>query len=282
MCKLLLNASYPASGTTSLFYTLWSNKYGHGGGVKESQYLLHIQSPEIYKDRGKLHKSKSKYGKGMPRPWVLPDQLFKTNHSFDHRKPDISKYIDYYLNLWEDVKDEYESVLDFSNAEQQLSESFMLSIKDELLKYFDIKVVMILRDPISRLWSYSNRRSKCEGGTPQSIIKNYYDDPNLSYSEKYKRYVRVWGEERVKVIISEQFYSGDTQPLSDFLDYRITPTYNNIIDLSHMKNEMYSQWCEIDEEALKYASNSMHWVYKEFENTFGYIPDQWIDTQFYK
>ena len=35
MCKLLLNAGYPASGTTSLYYTLWSNKYGHGGGVKE-------------------------------------------------------------------------------------------------------------------------------------------------------------------------------------------------------------------------------------------------------
>ena len=273
--KLLLNAGYPSSGTTSLYYTLWSNKYGHGGGVKESNYLLHIQSPQVEKDREKLHQSKKKYGKGMYRPWGLPNKVF-TNHSFNHTNPSIDKYIDYYLKLWEDIKDEYVSVLDFSNAEQQLTEEFMLSIKDELLKNFDIKVVMTLRDPIRRLWSLCNRKSLTEGGTPLSHMK--FDDPNLSYTDKYKKYVRVWGENNVKVIINEEFYAGHTNSLSHFLNYDIKPKYSNITRLSKMKDDMYSQWCDLDKDTWKLAYNNMKWIYDEYNN----IPKVWRGTGFYK
>ena len=266
--KLLLNAGYPSSGTTSLYYTLWKNKYGHGGGVKESNYLLHVQSPQIEKDREKLHQRKISYGKGVYRPWSLPDKVF-TNHSFDHKNVSINKYIDYNLKLWEDIKGEYKSILDFSNSEHQLTEKFMMSIKDELLKNFNIKIVMMLRDPIRRLWSHCNRKSISEEGTPQSHMK--FDDPNLNYIEKYQRYVRVWGKDNVKVIISEEFYTGHTQPLSDFLGYNIKPFYNDINHLWKMKDDMFSNWCKLDQETWEHAYENMKWIYDEWHP----MPVQW-------
>ena len=277
--KLLLNAGYPSTGTTSLYYTLWNNKYGHGGHWKENEYLMFIQSPHLFEIRNKVHKNRIKFGEGVDRPWELPNNFF-----MNHQTPifpyftegfKLEKYIAYYIDLWERIKNEYESLLDFSNAEHQLSEKFMTSIKEDLLKNFDIKIVMTLRDPIHRLWSFSNRRSLTQGGKPQSWMKKYFDDRDMSYTDKYKKYVRVWGKDNVKVIINEDFYAGHTQPLSDFLGYNIAPTYDQLSYLSEMKNKVYSNWCEIDMKTWKNAFENMSWVYDEFEKTFGYIPHQW-------
>tara|TARA_B100001109_G_scaffold159809_1_gene130066 strand:+ start:513 stop:1373 length:861 start_codon:yes stop_codon:yes gene_type:complete len=277
--KLLLNAGFPSTGTTSLYYTLWTNKYGHGGHCKENDYLINLQSPHLFEIRNNIKKNNINFSEGVERPWDLPQNVFLNYQTsifpLDIENLKIEKYIVYYLDLWERIKDEYQSIMDFSNTEQQLSEKFMLSIRENLLKNFDIKIVMTLRDPINRLWSFSNRRSLTQGGDPQSWMKKYFDDSNISYSGKYKRYVRVWGEDNVKVIINEDFYAGQTQPLSDFLEHDMAPTFNEISHLSNIKRKVYSNWCEIDLKTWKDAFENMSWVYDEFEKTFGYIPDQW-------
>ena len=277
--KLLLNAGYPSSGTTSMYYTLWNNKYGHGGHWKENQYLLFLQSPYLFENRKKIHKNSVKFGEGEMRPWDLPRNIFMDYHTpilpFTTKKFKLEKYIAYYLDLWERIKGEYKSMLDFSNAKHPLSEKFMLSVRDELLKNFDIKAVMTLRDPIHRLWSYCNRRSLTQGGKPQSYMKIFFHDLSLSYVEKYQRYVRVWGKDNVKVIINEDFYAGHTQPLSDFLEYDISPTFNHVTDLYDIKHKVYNNWCKIDIKTWTNAFENMSWVYDEFEKTFGYIPHQW-------
>ena len=58
--KLLLNAGYPSTGTTSLYFTLWNNKYGHGGHWKENEYLMFLQSPHLFESRKKIHKNRIK------------------------------------------------------------------------------------------------------------------------------------------------------------------------------------------------------------------------------
>lgn len=277
--KLLINAGYPSTGTTSLYYTLWSNKYGHGGHWKENEYLMFIQSPHLFEIRNKIHKNRIRFGDGVVRPWALPDNIFMNYQTpilpYAIGEFKLEKYISYYLDLWERIKGEYQSMLDFSNAEHQYSEKFMLSIREELLKNFDIKIVMTLRDPIHRLWSFSNRRSLTQGGKPQSYMEKYFHDSDMSYLKKYKKYVRVWGEERLKVIINEDFYAGHTQPLSDFLGYTIAPTFNQINNLFDIKHKVYNNWCKIGIETWRDAFENMSWVYDEFEKTFGYIPDQW-------
>ena len=272
--KLTINASYRASGTTSLYYTLWENNYGHGGGVKDNQYLMFLQSPHLIESRRILHKNKKKFGEGMPRPWVLPDEIF-LDHHFKQNELTLDNYINYYLGLWEDIKGNYESLLDFSNTQEPLSEKFMKSVKDKLLEYFDIKFVMILRDPVYRLWSHCNRLSIEGAGTPQTLMEKNYNDPYYSYCDQYMRYVKVWGEEKIKIIINEDFYKGKTQSLSEFLNWNIKPSYKDVSHLSKIKDSEYNSWCNLDVETWKYSMHNMEWVYEEFEKMFGYIPDQW-------
>jgi len=91
----------------------------------------------------------------------------------------------------------------------------------------------------------------------------------------YERHVKVWGKEKVKFIISEDFFKGETQSLSNFLGFDILPP---IIK----SNKTYSMKYDIDFETWRYAYKKFKWLYDEFENTFGFIPDAWIDTGFYK
>tara|TARA_B100000902_G_scaffold135629_1_gene133935 strand:- start:223 stop:1101 length:879 start_codon:yes stop_codon:yes gene_type:complete len=278
--KLLLSAGLPASGSTSLYYTVWNNKYAHGGAMKESNYLLSIEFPEKFKQNNEDHKNKKGFGMGVDRLWVMPSEVFDSSFIEDVGfnalcSSSLEKYINYNLKLWETVKDNFESVTDFSNSNRQLTEKFMMSIRDELLKYFDIKVVMIFRDPIRMVWSACNRRSKLGEGLPESIIEQYFYHPNVRYVDLYERYVRVWGKDRVKFIINEDFYKGDMQPLSKFLEFPISPTYKNITHLSSLKEKVYSQWCDLGYETWKYAYENMKWVYDDFENNFGYMPSDW-------
>ena len=278
--KLLLSAGLPSSGSTSLYYTVWDNNYAHGGVLKENNYLLSIQSPERFKQNRK----KKDFGKKIDTPWKTNSEFFNpslseehyTNVSFDALcSSSLEKYINYNLKLWEDVKDNFQSVADFSNSNRHLTEEFMMSIRDELLKYFDIKVVMIFRDPIRMVWSTCNRRSKLGEGSPESILEKNFDHPNLKYVELYEKYVRVWGKDKVKLIINEDFYKGDTKSLSKFLEFNILPTYKKITHLSSLKEKLYSQWCNYNYETWKYAYENMKWVYENFENNFGYIPSDW-------
>ena len=47
----------------------------------------------------------------------------------------------------------YDGVTDFTNANQKLDPFFLRDIKPRLDEHFDIKVVMIFRDPARRLFS---------------------------------------------------------------------------------------------------------------------------------
>lgn len=281
--KLLLSAGLSTSGSTSLYYTIWNNKYAHGGVVKESNYLYRIQSPKEWEQNKEHNKNKKQFSKDIDKPWKLEDvsNIFNTSlsekhiHEYLHTKVSLEKYINYNLRLWEEVKDNFQSVADFSNRNSQLTGQFMMSIRDELLKYFDIKVVMIFRDPIRKLWGICNRRSKWGEGSPESILKKYIDYPNVNYVDLYERYVRVWGKHRVKFIINEDFYKGDVQPLSDFLEFPISSSYQDIKYLDDIKGRVYSDWCDIDYETWNYAYNNMKWVYENFENNFGCIPSDW-------
>ena len=70
----------------------------------------------------------------------------------------IQKYVDYHLAHWENIKDNYQSLVDFNNSNGMLSQDFLNKNIPILQKYFDIKVVMIFRDPVKRIWSLRNYR----------------------------------------------------------------------------------------------------------------------------
>lgn len=287
--KLLLSVNRSSCGTTSLYHTIWNSKYAHGGIVKESQYLYRIQSPYWQREIDTYHKNKPWSEVRIVKPWSIPKDVFKTSLNeeaiddyFRNEERSLGKYVKYYHRLWETVKDDFQSVADFSNMNGELTEEFLMSIKDELVNDFDVKVIMIFRDPIRRLWSICNRRSGWENVTPESLLEKYTDanykpikHPFIRYVDMYERHVKVWGKEKVKFIISEDFFKGETQSLSNFLEFDILPPVIK-------SDRTYSMKYDIDSETWRYAYKKYKWLYDEFENTFGFIPDAWIDTGFYK
>ena len=91
--------------------------------------------------------------------------------------------------------------------------------KDQLLEHFDIKVMMIFRDPIRRLWSSSlcDRKNMTWNGKVEYFAR---------YVDIYKKYVNVFGKERVMPLIMEEIWE-DPTPLSDFLSYKIEKMHVN-------------------------------------------------------
>ena len=71
------------------------------------------------------------------------------------------------------------------------------------------------------------------------------------------------------------FFKGETQSLSNFLEFDILPPVIK-------SDRTYSMKYDIDSETWRYAYKKYKWLYDEFENTFGFIPDAWIDAGFYK
>ena len=65
----------------------------------------------------------------------------------------MSDYISYYYKVWEHVKSEYSSVGDFSNTFAAMDESFLEIIRDDILNAFDLKITIIFRDPVRRLYA---------------------------------------------------------------------------------------------------------------------------------
>ncbi len=270
---LLLNSGTAFSGTSPLHFTLcMTNKYAHTGLCKEDFYLFSLQE-------------------GIEIPFK-PDTTGKkpTELTIHHGKEildgerSIDKYISYYKSLSEHLTD-YKAVADFSNQNACLTEEFMLSIRDKLLEVFDIRVIMVFRDPVRRLFSVANRNAPTD---PQDYIKRMCVgklEPNAYYSDIYTRHCNVWGEEKVHPIIMEEFWAGDTRPLAEFLEFPFTKIHPNVYypDMGSRAPHypyLMDQWSsdveDLDLATQMFVLEHMDHVYSDFAKTFGRIPEVWM------
>ena len=149
-------------------------------------------------------------------------------------------------------------------AQFDCSVQFLESVKEEICKSFNVKVVMVVRDPVRRLFSLSNRVCRIASlddwysNVKDSIMleeKMFFQfmskgtinkmDPKelimlaskpdrvatCDYSGRFKKMQHVFGEENCHCIIMEQFFSGDEkskQDLSNFLEYEIDKVHENV------------------------------------------------------
>ena len=300
---LLMNVGTSFSASSPLHYTLgWDNKYCHTGHTKEHQYLYITQvgrkawgRRNAAKKREKRRREEIEQGGFTSKPDVLTGENPLIKNKFDvteFYKGDycIETYIDYYNNLWECVKGEYAAVGDFSNQGFVLSEEFMLSIKDKLLEAFDIKITMIFRDPVRRLFSCTSKTCQHYSDMPPLEYFKYRIendmDKNAYYHETYERFVRVWGEDLVHMIVMEELWSdyGKMIDLSEFLDFPLTKVHENCYYPDKGQNApkydyLKDQWCSntvaLDKSTWEFAMEHMDWIYSGFSKTFGYIPKEW-------
>lgn len=268
------------AATSPLAYTLqYSNKYCHSGLVKENKYLFSCdlfqstyeitrtteRTRELITDFHKdLHIIDDRYHVPMEDIWTPPNT--------------VDKYIKFYECLWDRIKQDYKSVADYSNQNNILSDIFLDTVVPKLLETFDIKVGLIVRDPIRRSWSNCSRkyRNKREHFSQYDLSTRY-----IKLYDKFSKYFPT------HIIVMEELWEGDgteKEKLSKFIDYPLGDLYRNLYapDRGHLqepdeilRDQYSSRKEELTPEIYAYARKKWAYVYDEWEERFGRLPLYW-------
>tara|TARA_B100001057_G_scaffold69928_1_gene63816 strand:- start:387 stop:1082 length:696 start_codon:yes stop_codon:yes gene_type:complete len=186
----------------------------------------------------------------------------------------IEKYIQYYKRHWDYLDGEFKSMGDFCNKMAVADEEYLCYLRDKLSEHFDVKITLIFRDPVRKIWSeartqYSRMYNK-KGGIRRSAL----------YGEVYEKYARVFGEERVLPMVMERIWE-DPSELSDFLGHPIPKMHRNAYYPERGTNikefpEFWDQWRNeknpIDYDRLR---REFDLCYQDYKRVFGDIPVEW-------
>jgi len=259
--KLLLNPGTGYCGTTPFYYTLRDAKFCHAGYKKEFHYLHMMYSnneefrefmverytqPEKDFRTGELPEITAEYDKDHYQALLEPE------HSFD-------KYI-YHMQYMKDMFPEYHAVCDFSNYNISLPEEFMTEHAKALEPYFDVKVTMLIADPVFRYYqevgglismyhSSERKRKKLKKFVRnEDLMYNHYIrtkqqqklfrwciersrfSKNCNYEYNFNKLCWSYGNKNVLLIQMEKFWDSSyhnemLDKLSTFLDYEIKPEH---------------------------------------------------------
>jgi hypothetical protein len=284
-------------GTTSLFNTLTlTAKCMHGGFYKEELFLTYlfkyrklikeigIDNISLFKEYQELKSYRSHYDQidvSTPGKYYVEDTGVELEQELiDNRKlycsilskfsqdqinklysfpPNIQDYIDYHLALHDYMGDEYKYTGDFNNYNASYSKEELSYIRDHLKEHFEIKVILIFRDPIRRLFSYYNAcqytkqsrkdffifdQTNYQSATERFVEKiiNNKNSSNImhtSYGDILRRFYDVFGKDKVCYLIMEEFFAEchekkflystqnnqEVSKLEQFLDVSINHTY---------------------------------------------------------
>lgn len=298
------------SGTTSLYYTLVRNNYLNGGFQKEDTYLDNAYGFNMYNP---THKNPY----DMNNPNYIKDRFLEIHHRIINQIPDvlirenqikslskfsvsqiesyfanntctIENYIQYKRDLYEYSKDTFDVVGDFENSKIDFSEDVLKNIKENLSQYFNIKVIMILRDPIRR--SFSQTSYLCH-----KTNKSYFFNTSMgitlrmSYYPYYiDKYQKIFGKENFCYLIMEDFFDLENVEERNKLETFIGKKLDIIHPCCFVPDKginppkisgLMDQWdCDHDilteEMYMMYKLDTNH-IYKGFKDLHGFLPANW-------
>jgi len=277
---LLMNVGVGWAATTPMCYTLSIlQRYCHPGHIKENHYLRALCEAKgnVYTAWNWMSRTVEDEMMWTYCGWRPEEHAYCAHfHEDDYihqwwEKPlTIEKYIDYYLRHWEHIKGDYVAVADFCNNNWNLpsisygnelwGKHFIL----ELLKHFEIKVLVEFRDPIRRLYSELGAMF----GDISQLIENHEEGErapantlrrmgrkfikqdrhndffqmglkfhidgggNCEYVRCYQDWEKLVGKDNILPIIMEEFWNPQykkqqCERLSNFLNYPIKDIYPN-------------------------------------------------------
>ena len=290
---LFLNVGTGWSGTTPLYYTIgWYNKYCHSGHRKEKGYLWLMDLSETRNtfDRVKFYKqffgpSKQSTTNRKPKIFTHESKYIGGNWTEDEIKYfwsppfTIEKYIEYYIKNWDFIKHDYKAVSDFSNPNGQCSPEFLRKYAPALKSVFDVKIHVVFRDPLRRLWSLRQKQN------PKDPVRQFMKmGVDFGYVQFFLKFVEAFGIENCHMTIMEEFWNGETKELSDFIDYEIKEVHPNayVPDLGpnapriqYLDDQWESDIMHMPKEVKDYGLNMLKPVYIHFKDYFGDLPEQW-------
>ena len=290
---LFLNVGTGWSGTTPLYYTLgWYNKYCHSGHRKEKGYLWLMDLSETRNtfERVKFYKqffgpSKQSTTNRKPKIFTHESKYIGGNWTpeeinyFWSPPFTIEKYIEYYVKHWDFIKHDYKAVSDFSNPNGQCSPEFLRKYAPALKSVFDVKIHVVFRDPLRRLWSLRQKQN------PKDPVRQFMKmGVDFGYVQFFIKFVEAFGIDNCYMTIMEEFWNGQTKELSDFIDYEIKDVHPNayVPDLGpnapriqYLDDQWESDIMHMTKEVKEYGLNMLKPVYIHFKDYFGDLPEQW-------
>jgi len=272
LIPLLLNFGTAYSATSPLWRTLQDDtKYLHTGHRKKTHWLWLLRNQDTNVER-KFVLTPEPSAQVSSRQHI---KFTKEEEDYFFSLPtSIEKYIQYYKRHWDYLDGEFKSVGDFCNKMAVADEEYLCYLRDKLSEHFDVKITLVFRDPVRKIWSearteYSRMYNK-KGGIRRSAL----------YGEVYEKYARVFGEERVLPMVMERIWE-DPSELSDFLGHPIPKMHRNAyypergINIKEFP-EFWDQWRNeknpIDYDRLR---REFDLCYQDYKRVFGDIPVEW-------
>ena len=295
---LIIGAGHGWCATSPLHLTLQcSNDCSHTGLLKEDHLLYHVYSDDAWTFRKPWYERlvndcmtpKWKYPYGYQNQYGYHNNLEEIKELF--QEPTLDTYIKYYTRHYERVKHKFTFVHDFSNSNAFLPRSFLQKVAPKLKKHFRIKVLMIFRDPVRRLyselshdWQKSEKLQK-NYRTTREYFRSYLNigqiTPNSNYVKTFKSYNSLFS---TFPIISEHFWGGTNDQvanLSDFLQFDIQNIWPNCyypeMGTKAPKHEyLRDQWSsdleDLTDDDLSYGRKYLSKYYDDWYKCFGSMP----------
>ena len=234
MKKLILCPGLPRSGTTSLWNLLSCNNIIKRSNCKEIHYLslLHNNYDPMY-----------------------PSELINPHVSYIISKNEKRGLIyPYNLNNYISYLNSYSNPVDFSQSYFLLPEDFLYEVSNKLKDYFNVKIILIYREPVKRLISYIgmlhsdasffgiNLKDK------RDLFMEYVNNSKLQslYKNVKEKYERVF--KNVMCLTTEHFFLDQRKQkqLTEFLE---CPVINVIPNPQNVRNYKI----KLSDEDLKLA-----------------------------
>jgi len=216
---LILCPGLPRSGSTSLWRLLSDND----SVIKEPHYLFGL------------------YNFDSTYPLLYPDEIVEEHKRYilERNKRIFNLELPYSFNDYSHYISK--GLLDFSQSYWLLSEDYLKEIKQSL-SHFNIKIILLYREPVQRLYSYCNMICadwNCNDSSRELFDKYVYDCGTL-YSDIDDKFRRVFDE--VISLSTEKFFGSQKEcnKLTDFLEMKNIEMVNihvNNIDYEPLSSE---------------------------------------------
>lgn len=300
--KMFLIGGYGWAATSPLMYTLQRNaKYAHFGYTKHFRCLWYPEGLRAKKKASYIYK------KVCDGTWENYKSLEPSSHRMNltvdleplrdfprHHftklvtgNATLSMYMDYYHALHDHVISKgYKSVGDGHTGYEihRFPELFYQTLMQE----FDVKFLMIVRDPVRRAFSeYLYKLQKVYVGRWNSSLPCAWRK-GPDYVSNLRQAYKIFGKDRTHMTVMEELWEGDgtaKKELSQFLDHPITDLWKNLYspDIGHRVKydkdvpcQAYGQdLAELTPEIYNHYRKKYDYIYQAWKKEFVTIPLHW-------
>ena len=239
---MIICPGIPRSGTTSLWKMLHDSKIIEGLS-KEFHYLSVM-----------YHDNIGNYDPMYPLELIEPHKLYVT-----HQNQKIGLPQPYNLNNYVSYLDSYEKPSDFSQSYFLLPEDYLRKINEDLQDHFDIKVILMYREPIQRLISYIGMLHHDAGyfgiklKEKKDLFLDYVNNPKLQtlYRDVKDKFERVF--DNVICLTTEDFFINQQKQdeLKKFLEVSEIKALSKPQNVKNFNFELHNNYIELANTKLK-------------------------------